>query len=344
MQNNKNRDQINLDVLPVPTTQQRSGNGGELRANPISDLAEDSITVEEYELELPYDYKKVQDIILKIKDGKQDKLGNICPRSYNVELISHGDEKTDAVEKILDLLSQKNIRVKSLGLTRLGFEEITLGGGTARKLKNFSSLKSLDLHHVNITGNFLQEIFVLSSLKNLSLNGCEGFDDADLKNIGNLTELESLNLSFTNIEGDCLQNIPASLKRLGLYCCRKFSYVNLNKIKDYVNLERLGLSWTNGKNERLPRIPNLSSLKELMLDFYRMKTENTDCKVNEINLPCFPLETAINFPNLVNLVINGPQGLRLKYDEQELERLREKKPTSQLSDVSIIGNNSRQRL
>ena len=60
-------------------------------------------------------------------------------------------------------------------------------------------LKSLDLDETKVTGSGLKELAALQKLEVLSLEGCKGVKDADVKELAALKGLKKLNLGPSSV-------------------------------------------------------------------------------------------------------------------------------------------------
>eukprot|EP00803_Ostreobium_quekettii_P010814 evm.model.scf_807EXC.3 EVM.evm.TU.scf_807EXC.3 scf_807EXC:18076-22205(+) len=91
-------------------------------------------------------------------------------------------------------------------------------------LQRLSSLTSLRLYRLGVNDNWCARIQCLSSLKRLSLAGCEGVTDAGLRAVASLPELSSLRICWQQNPEISLSGITQlgelpNLKRLELFQC-----------------------------------------------------------------------------------------------------------------------------
>ncbi|KAF2317142.1 hypothetical protein GH714_012131 [Hevea brasiliensis] len=174
---------------------------------------------------------------------------------------------------IADIQLKGSFDLKDLGLSQL--EELDLSRNNitkfvdSRGLPHLKDLEYLALDGSIINNNILQSIGVMSSLKKLSLHGCE-LNDTNFLNQGlpHLKDLEYLALDRSIINNNILQSIGvmSSLKKLSLSGCElndtKFLNQGVCKLKQ---LQELDISYNEISGSLPSCLANLTSLQFLHL-------------------------------------------------------------------------------
>ncbi|XP_057988077.1 cuscuta receptor 1 isoform X3 [Hevea brasiliensis] len=227
-----------------------------------------SLSIANIQLKGPFDLKELglsqleeldlgENNITKFVDSRETRSSNNIRVLYLYGITIKGSILLESLRVLTHL--------KSLYLRGSNFEGTIPGQG----LPHLKDLEYLALDGSIINNNILQSIGVMSSLKELSLRGCE-LNDTNFLNQGlpHLKDLEYLELDGSIINNNILQSIGvmSSLKKLSLRGCElndtKFLNQGLPHLKD---LEYLELDGSIINNNILQSIGVMSSLKKLSL-------------------------------------------------------------------------------
>lgn len=225
----------------------------------------------------------LQKLLGKLKNLKKLELA-LCENITNSDL--EGLEGLTYLEE-LNLMSCKNLTDKSFALLGklIKLKKLFLSYTQISCLKGFEkliNLQELFLHGcINLKESELVRIVGFKNLKELSLEDCSKIDHISLACIGQLSSLESLNLTNTNITDEGLEEIEnlINLKELNIARCNKITNKGMEFIGKLMNLEGLDLmACINLTDESLPHIANLVNLNTLFLtDCEKLTSQGIKC-------------------------------------------------------------------
>ncbi|XP_057988079.1 cuscuta receptor 1 isoform X5 [Hevea brasiliensis] len=203
-----------------------------------------SLSIANIQLKGPFDLKELglsqleeldlgENNITKFVDSRETRSSNNIRVLYLYGITIKGSILLESLRVLTHL--------KSLYLRGSNFEGTIPGQG----LPHLKDLEYLALDGSIINNNILQSIGVMSSLKELSLRGCE-LNDTNFLNQGvcKLKQLQELDISDNEISGSlpsCLANLT-SLQFLYLSSNNFIGNISLSPLRDLTNLEDLELS------------------------------------------------------------------------------------------------------
>jgi Leucine-rich repeat (LRR) protein len=185
-------------------------------------------------------------------------LGNLVAWHNLERLDLHGTKITSkALEHIAHLTNLKSLDISFTGIDDDGFEN----------LASLTKLERLVMGGDRLTGSCLASLKLLPALTDLDVSGMQWVDsglwglplnDANLRQIGALTRLRTLNLSGANLtdRGADRPGSPEAIRK---------DVKNLGFLKGLVNLETLDLSRTPVTAESLEPLKALPKLREIRL-------------------------------------------------------------------------------
>ncbi|KAH7543849.1 hypothetical protein JRO89_XS15G0031300 [Xanthoceras sorbifolium] len=177
-----------------------------------------------------------------------------------------------------------------------------------------SSLTSLGLHHCQLQGYLLENIFSLPNLQRISLADNHGLEGAFPHNLSN--PLKILDVSFTSFSGqlpDSIGNLK-SLIYLNLYDCNFIGSVP-RSLSNLTELAFLNVASNNFSGHIPSSISNLEQLSSFSLDYNNFTGEIPDLFVNLTQLSYLdfsnnqlvgPIPSYVSrLRNLVNIHLDG---------------------------------------
>ncbi len=150
-------------------------------------------------------------------------------------------------------------------LERLKLRGSKISDAGLRHLRNLSQLKHLELISCpNITGSGYEHVHI--GLRVLNCQGRSSGNDADLASLTRFSNLEELNLSYTNIGDDALLHVGqmAALRTLNLKMTRNVTDKGLSHLSELDDLYRFSVSGrllTDSSLRHLHAMKNLAFLR-----------------------------------------------------------------------------------
>ncbi|GEM_PF-2709311 len=119
----------------------------------------------------------------------------------------------------------------------------------------------------SIFGPGIKDLSSLKNLKSLNLESCQGLSDPDMQGLGEMTELEVLNLSGSGITGECFKFCSdlKKLKELYLLKCPNLKDKELRELGHLESLEILKISGAKIDGDCFKGWENLKNLKILVV-------------------------------------------------------------------------------
>ena len=196
--------------------------------------------------------KELTDLYLT---ASSDAISDLTPLKSLTKLkrLRIGNTISENISELGNIKSLKELTIDIENDTDLSF------------LKKLTKLETLDIN-CGQTAKGLDSIVALKKLKSLKLRGFGGYfssqtNDPDLSFIGNITSLESLDISYCNASFIKTIGNLKGLKELKLMYLNKYNWYDMSFLKDLTALEYLSLDGQDGlKGSDISGLKNLKTL------------------------------------------------------------------------------------